>query len=411
LDELEKSAFRKLIPTHHIERVHVFDKNDSNRDSSALRYDEPNAYFVDNFDSDYWLNAVDKFDQRAITAQYYRPGLDNVVAIEQIVDSLTNPSLVLLPDVDYVVRYGLIEFKTEIPDQRLFLLNVRTDENWIYHHFGVLVGLKKCKSSEHYKAIVNALWDCYNHGGACSDVFRLIAAITGNAVAIANETVVEVTPEVIKTDKNEYPITQKPCVQVGDRVKAGDSLTDAFDVLEINSLNYANSMPGITLRQGMLGEGYKGSLTFINQLIPIEHRNGRQEFNLFGSPSDEKRFWDHFYTRLALDNIDPHTVFSAVALYDRINPYRFLVDYLLKYHFTFIQVKNLSYPTEITLSDVNLNQLLPPLNGLIIQTNSNLEGTLKIAADEADKVELNKRYDIAGIYSPSFAIKGYFHKI
>jgi hypothetical protein len=411
LDELEKSAFRRLIPTHHIELVHVFDKNDSSKDVSLLRYNEPEAYYTDNFEGDYWLNAVDKYDQRAITVQYYRPGLDNVISIEQIVDNLTKPTLVLLPDIDYVVRYGLIEFKTEIPDQRLFLLNVKTDENWIYHHFGTLVGLKKDESSEYYKAVVNALWDCYNRGGTCSAVFGLIAAITGNAIARADETVIAITPDSIRTDKNTYPITQKPCVQAGDTVEAGDLLTDAFDILEINSLNYPDSMPGITLKRGILGEGYRSSLTFINQLIPVEVKNNRQEFKLFGCPADEKRFWDYFYDYMRQNSIDPYTVFSKVTLYDRINPYRFIVDNLLKYHFTFIQIKNINYPTAVMLSDINLKQFLPPWNGLMIQVNFNLEGALNVTAEEQDKAEITKRYNLTAAYLPLFAIKAYFHKI
>jgi hypothetical protein len=411
LEDMEKSAFRHLVPIYHTKLTHVFDKNESNKDMSPLLYDEPQSYFVEHISEDYWLNAIDKFDNRAVSVQYYRTGLDNVVSIEKIVDRITDPSLVLLPDKDFVIRQGLIEFKTEIPDQRLYLINVKTDESWMYLHFGVLVGLKKDKSSEAYKAIVNTLWDCYNRGGTCSDVFSLIATITGNAIAKSDEAIVSISETVIKTNKNEYPIAQKPCVKVGDSVKAGDNLTDSFDVVEINSLNYSNNMPGVTLKRGILGEGYKGALTFINQLVPVKVKNKRKEFTLFGYPNDEKRFWDGFYENLKENGINPDSVFAAASLYDQINPYRFLVDNALKYHFTFITINNIHYPTEITLSDIGIQKFIPPWNGLIIQISANLFGNITLAADERDTVKINKIHELKGTYSPLFAIKGYLHRI
>jgi hypothetical protein len=200
-------------------------------------------------------------------------------------------------------------------------------------------------------------------------------------------------------------------VQAGDGVKAGDSLTESFDTIEINSFNHSDDIPGITLHRSMLGEGYRGSLTFINDVVPLQIKDGQYKFKLFGYPADEKRFWNNFYQNLRQNKIDPHDIFSFAAIRNQINPFRFLVDNALKYHFTFITVKNVKYPTAITLSDVSLQKLLPPWNGLIIQVNADLTGHFRTAADDNDSVTAKKFITLTGNYQPAFAGKGYLHKI
>lgn len=183
----------------------------------------------------------------------------NMVAVRQIFNRLTFPSVTLLSGVDYIVdttRAALIfngdpfsnpgflkraAVTNGVPDEEIIVWGFCGDFDYatLFNQFAYVLGVK-LKTSQAYKNFVNALFDGLLDGGISSrDLEIAIAAICGLPLVIEPEEVVEVVDEdahgiFIATDAHVYRFssTAKPTVSVGQIVRVGDQLVRGFEIDE-----------------------------------------------------------------------------------------------------------------------------------------------------------------------------------
>jgi hypothetical protein len=180
----------------------------------------------------------------------------DMVAVRQIFNRLTFPSVALLDNVDFVIdtqRNALIfnENPFDNPavlkralgddDEEVVLWGfcASFDYNRVFNQFAYALGVQ-LKTSQAYKDFVNALFDGLIDGGITTrDLDLALSAMCGLPLVIENEEVVEVIDEdahgvFIATNAHvyRYSANATPVVNVGQPVHAGDQLVYGFSISE-----------------------------------------------------------------------------------------------------------------------------------------------------------------------------------
>lgn len=309
------------------------------------------------------------------------PGPDDLEDAPSIHNRLTEPSVSWVKDLDYVLNADkTISFLKDpfaypdlIPQRPVFdskglqidseigLWIFQGDFDWtaVYDHWGFILGIL-ADSSEAYLDLINVALDAVVGGTTLKQIERALVAMAGIPVVIEAQETVELIERdasflLIGTDKHVYKF--RPSVQalvsINDVLRSGDRLVDAFEIIELNNGVVPDHIQALSLGPNLLVPSFQGDLTFSNQdvdvVVTTDAGKTRIDLALGGLAADVDKFWDEMHTRgiaagqTLAESLDSRTnptgQPTAANLPTKINPLKFLVDNVLKYHSLLIHIK------------------------------------------------------------------------
>ena len=172
-------------------------------------------------------------------------------------------------------------------------------------------------------------------------------------------------------------------VAVGDVLTQGQSLTDTLRIRDFNRGVVPTDIPALALGKNFTMAGLYQELVFENTTLPTtvytkDDGYTAFEFPVRGNPGDIEAFWTEVHARgVAADEtlamlLDPRTNKTeqptALVLPTTINPFEFLIKYILRNNFLLITLK----PSKFGPNALNLNvtyalrRLVPPHVGTVV---------------------------------------------
>jgi hypothetical protein len=330
-----------------------------------------------------------------------------------ITDQITKPNVIFTYNNDYILEDGTIRFrdnpfsnnsisKKPIFDEtgsvvdyeiHLWLFMAEYDLEYLYEQFGYALDVY-LSSSENYKKILNSIWDSVIVGESLENLEVFLSALTDTPLIISNtETVTDIyatsVDRLIVTDKSLYrvPLDATLIVSVGDILKKGNRITDAFTIHRPYGINITESdIQAVSVGKGLLIGNFTSDLSFLNKTVDLDvtidsNDRTRVEFEIGGLYSDIKLFWDTVHSNgTAEDAIslaqlldsryppaqspDP----TAVNLPLTINPLEFLVKNVLRNNALIVQFNVGSFgPDSIgTTNPALFRRIVPPQATIII---------------------------------------------
>ena len=334
-----------------------------------------------------------------------------------ISNRLTAPSVTLFAGLDYYVDTirGALHFRENpfendliakrsvfegdtLVDREvsLWVFRGQFDLDYIFQHFGYVLGIE-LPSTQSYKNLLNAIWDGMVEGGDYDSVNGAVAAIADAPVVLeTEETVAAVFKDsahlVVATDQHvyRYNIAAEAAVSVGDTVRAGDQLSNAYVIHEFHQGLAPAALHALTLDEGFLIEGYYGGLTFRNASTPlVVDTTGvftKVSWDLGGWPGDVIQFFDDLHERgVAAGETLAHLLDErtnkvgepgASNLPATINPLEFLAENVLRNNAFVVQWRPSSFgPNSLGMDrSRELRSIIPPHTGMLY--------TVELAMDE-----------------------------
>lgn len=410
------------VPIFHTENWYplVLKKSQTNRTpADTYRFDEAALQFDD--------GPTATFDGVATRDFYAFPAPDNFVSAGQIFDRLVFPNFSLIGGTDFVVdtlnsaiifttnpfeletvsRRPVYSAGDELVDEEITLWAFKAafDYEYLFKQFAYAVNIN-IASSENAKALVNAVITGLLAGGASDRaLYGALSAICDTPlVATDGETVELITLDndglIIATDKQAYRFSAAatPIVAIGDRLNAGDRLTNTFELVNLNRGTVPDMITALALDSGFTSGCYYSDLIFENKEVPLivntAHPSGytHVSFPLAGFPHDLRRFFDELHDRgiaqipqtpAECDKTGANRRLGTLAhILDRraqpvgepqaddlpatINPLKFLVENVLRNNsgIVFIRVSELG-KNHLGLYNIrHIRQLLPPYAAL-----------------------------------------------
>lgn len=268
------------------------------------------------------------FDTVAQARSFVFPLPDNLLEIKQVFNRFTEPSLSWSPGVDFTLGTGSISFLVNpflddrvakravyqdgvIVDEEavLWVFKGQFDFDALYRQYGYVLNLR-FRSSTAYRQLLTAFFDSIVGGTTALSLLQAAAAITGiplvlEPVETVEDIVIDARGLMIATDQHVYrfPSSALPTVAIADTVHAGQSLTDALTIMELNRGVVPDDMRALAMGKGFLTACYFGDLIFENKEVPLEvdttHLSGFTyvKFGLGGFPLDVTRFFDEMHDR------------------------------------------------------------------------------------------------------------------
>jgi len=297
---------------------------------------------------------------------------DDVISIKFIHDRPIQPTVTWVEGVDFTYNSELNFIETtkdpfnsgfSVDSEgvlSIWLNDLEVDTKLVYNHFGYVLGLYANKSSEHYKTLVNTVFDAIMKAGDRLSVQTAIASIVGIPVVKSNgETVTSIEYDleetVISTDKNRYsfPVSAIATVQVGDVVSIGDILVDTVKIYENSQIKNAD-ISGVFVQPVFDGVQFKDFLFFDNENHSINYSQDDDgfavvTFPISGVQSDVNKFWDEVYTR---SKASGKSVAQAIRTQPGtgqprsdqvqavVNPFHFYTDYMIPGNSILIKLKS-----------------------------------------------------------------------
>tara|TARA_R110002051_G_scaffold61354_1_gene112421 strand:+ start:33937 stop:35496 length:1560 start_codon:yes stop_codon:yes gene_type:complete len=302
--------------------------------------------------------------------------------VKMIFDRVAAPTAEFIAGIDYWLQDSVITFRENpfdnssiakadildttgaITDRQITLWLYRGQWDWklVYEQFGYALRLQ-LESSEGYKTVVNAVFDAFAEGTSIRTQQLTLASAFGVPLAReAEETVETIASDADKlniiTDKHvyQYPLGTTATVAVGDKIAAGDPLTDLFQVFELNRGTAISSadITALTVGSGVLAWGFWGDITFDNSTVatvvePDVAGYTKISWDLGGFPFDIVKFWEDVHasgvaaneTLAMLLDVRPNPVGqpTAASLPTTINPLQFLTDNILRNNAYVVKVK------------------------------------------------------------------------
>jgi len=345
-----------------------------------------------------------------------------------ICNRITEPSVTLVEGLDYYLdtEAGVLHFRenpfdneliatrdiftgADLTDREvsLWLFRGQFDLDYIFQHFGYVLGID-LPGTLSYKNLINAIWDGMVEGGDYDSVNGAVAAIADAPVVLeASETVEAIftdsTHLVVATDQHVYRYNSSASVSVavGDTVRAGDQLSNAYVIHEFQRGTVDSALTALTLDRNYLIEGYLGGLTFRNADVPlVVDTSGvftKISFELGGWPGDVVQFFDDLHARgisegetLAhlLDQRDNAVGEPGASnLPATINPLVFLAENVLRNNVFAIQWRPTSFgPNALGIDRAReLRGIIPPHTGMIFTVELAMDRdvvTMEEAGDE-----------------------------
>jgi len=267
------------------------------------------------------------------------------------------------------------------------------DTNRLAEHWWYVLGVNRSAPTEASKATFNAIYDALVGGSAFEQVRRALVSLTGIPLAATDSETVERIDTFngllwLLTDKNAYAYLSaaNPTVAIGDTVVAGQPLTDALELGEVNDGEVPGGWTGLALGEDYLAFPAAGELIFDAEDIPWEGEeiDGKLRLScaLGGNPLDAETFWDEVHERglasgqtLAelLDRRPEESRVTPAALENllpTVNPLQFLVQNLLRFNTIFARVRAACLRTRGAaglLREDLLRKMLPPETALLLQ--------------------------------------------
>ncbi len=366
-----------------------------------------------------------KFDVPPQSLLYAVPTPANLAEVSLVMNRITNPTAILTNGVDFTLdlKQNAIVFRSNPFENPLFatktvyeggepvdrelalwLFRGQFDFDHIYRQFGYVLGVK-LKSSKGYRDLLNGILDSIVHGPTIQAIEQALAVIAGTPLVQEPAETVEVVSsdaagQLIITDQHVYRYSMQaiPRVAVGDVVKAGDSLVDAFEVIEFNRGTIPASIQALAIGKGLLSGCFYGDLIFDNKDVPLEvdetHPSGYTylKFGLGGFPADVQEFFDEVHARgIAQREAMPDNacavqfrVGTLAHLLDKrkqpdgepkagnlpstINPLQFLVQNVLRNNAYLVRIKVSGMgPDAMGLYNVrHLRRVVPPHTAMLL---------------------------------------------
>lgn len=381
VSELAKTASRLQIPVFHKDKWNSLILKESDRKIGQI------IKFGDGTIFGYQPTGV-LYHFGVATDQATRINLpnDNLKDVSVICNRLTDTSLALIKNVDYIINSnGEIIFRSNPFTDKLiynrpifdttnrqvdkeitlWLFRPDYDKDYIHTHFGYVLGVQY-DSSQNYKDFINSLFDGITGGTSLAVIQNALQAITDiPLVKEDNETVEHITNDhsykLIITDKNVYRFKQTvtPIVEIGDVVNTGDALIDSLRIYRINAgqLPDASELPSITVPKAYLQLATTGDLTFSNSIesVTVTTDTGYTKitFPLTGLSGDITAFWNAVHANGIAANqtlahlLDTRTIKigepDATALPATINPAQFLVSNVFRNNLIIVRLKSAHY--------------------------------------------------------------------
>ena len=404
--ELIASISRFTVPVFHHENWHPIAIKESD---------------LNNFEAllpEYKTGTTDVYDQ-AGNLEYGKPAPlegyfsfpipSNLKEANNVLNGIANPSVVWSDGVDYwIPETGVVTFKEnpfsgdlfpvkdiflddELVDREcvLWVYSGQWDYDTIYEQFGYALELRLA-SSDGYLKIVNAILDAFTGATKAKDLQYAWSAITGVPIVLSKvETVELVTDDsqatLIITDKNVYrfPLGSAVLVAANDKVYAGDSLVDTFQIYEFTRGSVPSSLTGLVMGPGFLSMGFFGDITFENETIGIvveEDVDGytKVSWPLGGFVEDVTKFWSDVHAKgvqegktlaMYMDvRPSPENQPSAANLPDTVNPLEFLCENFLRYNTFLVKIntRRLGKNKLPTIPAAALRKMIPPQTSMIV---------------------------------------------
>jgi hypothetical protein len=357
------------------------------------------------------------FDHSMITGAVGTAAPTDLSDVLIITNRITDPSVVLHRDIDFVVSSeGMLVFRENpfddvlfsktstfvdgsVAAQQMILWLCRPAFDWdlVYNHFGYVLGLQ-LTSSEGYKFLVNHVLDACVRGTAQVDVTRLIAAIYGIPLVLeATETVEDIWSDsrhlLVVTDQHvyEHRLGATVIVAVGDTVYRGQPLIDAFVAYDLRSGDDFPDIAAIALPMGFLSPIFGGEIAWENAAVPVVVTGvagaERVEWQLSGSVSDLALFWDTVHQRRLVYGDSLYELLAAYygTVPATINPMEFLVTHVLRNNCMVIVVNSSGVGEDRINTAVEpwLRKILPPHTAIIVIVEmSSLSGSVTMGSGD-----------------------------
>lgn len=189
--------------------------------------------------------------------------IESIPVLQDLVD---DPCSVLIEDIDYVVRDGLLSSRTaflksaigptEIQQRQAWAEITRVDDETPYRNFGVLIDFYR-KNSEAYRLALQGLWFTFWTGSTPGNLGRGLHILLGLPFARRAGTISRVDTDLAEIDITEpsgriitysIPDGLDPTFARDDEVARFDSLTTGVQIID------RNNDPGfVTSRLGRAG--------------------------------------------------------------------------------------------------------------------------------------------------------------
>jgi hypothetical protein len=345
----------------------------------------------------------------------------NFVFTGQLYDRILLPSFSLLANVDFIIERAdasiifvrnpfdiagvtttPIYVNGEMVDETITLwaFKAKFDHERLFRQFSYAINAR-LKSSENSKQLLNAVFDGLLAGGATysvlaaalSAVFDVpLSKIDGERVELIE---LDNRGLLIITDHNVYKFAAdaNPVVAVGDVLRAGDRLINAFEIISLNRGEVPEQLTALALDSGFTSGCFYSDLIFENKEVPliVDERHPSEftyvSFPISGFPPDINKFFDEMHARgiesLSIPVPDgctpPPTRTGTLAhVLDRrknpvgepaaddlpatINPLKFIVENVLKNNTTavIVRVPELGKNRMGMYNIRHIRQLLPP---------------------------------------------------
>lgn len=399
VDDAVSCIHRESVPLRQRRRWArlTLKQSEMQRTLSTLRYGDGTA--------DYGSPSTFYGEQRDLGLPSYPFPAD--ASCDVIVSRMTSPGLVLVRGVDFAIETGRVVFLRDPllnnavalrpvfdgegnvvdTEGQLWLFRPTYDINLVRDHVGFMVDAS-LPSTAQGREIANAILDGISGGTATAQLIRAVAAAVDSPVVLQDGEVVatiasDSAGQFVATGQQIYRCSPASTitVQVGDVLRAGDPLTDAFTLVELNTGNVPAWLQTLSLGDGLLADTVAGDITFPNRDVATTvtvDSDGytRLEFPVGGTPAAVASFWRAFHARgreavaaggktlaMLLDRRPvPVGQPTAASLPSSINPLAFLIQNILRANSAILRLRPASFgPAGVGIGALkSLRRIAPP---------------------------------------------------
>lgn len=426
--ELIASISRFKIPVFHRENWFFLLLNESDKNQSKLNRPHYDGQF-------HYSNAPEIVYDQLISTDLFQWDIPaDLKAAKTILNRITEATANLTDGIDFQIQDGVISFvedpfasdkwvtreifeNNQLADRQIGMWVYGGEFDWrsVYIQFGYAIGLA-LQSSESYKLLTNAIYDCLVEGTSIRAFQQFFTAITDIPVVEQDGEIVETIftqsteANFVLTDKNVYRLHKDSeiTVSVGDVLASGQTLSDGLEFIEFNDGTGYENLSYLSVGYGMLDTGYLDNLVFENKIVPVQltydvNGKARIEFEIGGFALDVERFWNAIHEKgiaegETLANLldtreNPFGEPTALALPSQINPLQFLVANVLRFNAFAVRIKpHLFGPNALGLeSAFFIRKLIPPHTLCLILVD------MKIAEEEYDPIAIEESLTLVPI--------------
>jgi hypothetical protein len=263
--EVEQLISRFTCPVNHRERWMPLDfvlSNGSVTVDIPLEYGGNKALYGQANANPPYDRVFEYGDNLLAGTSYALPLPAGIVNIRMITNRITNPTVTMVEGVNchILLDEGIITTDVDVfndpristanfeganrGDQRIRLWAywVEYDRDYIWKHFGYIVGTR-APSSTNYRGLVNGIWDNHTAASNKGALYRILSSVMDVPYALEDGEVVELiltSPRTqVITDKNVYTVPDDASitVSVGDTLTRYQGLTDTVTVQDLRYID------------------------------------------------------------------------------------------------------------------------------------------------------------------------------